>query len=136
YGGVELEVLGPVRRYESLNEQSLVIMVRAAAGDVLLTGDIETLAQNDLGPIGANILKVPHHGGATSSLAWLQAADPELAVISVGENDYGHPSPKVVEALVEIGASVVRTDQAGDVVVPLGEEAVSLAPVAAIDRSP
>jgi len=43
-----------------------------------------------------------------------------VAVISVGPNDFGHPVGWVVSTLEESGATVVRTDAKGDVVVPLG----------------
>ena len=119
YGGVEIEVLGPLRRYAGINDQSVVLRVDAGATSVLMTGDIEMIAQANLGPITTDVLKVPHHGGATSSLSWLAATKPMVAVISVGPNDYGHPAPEVMEVLGSVGAIVLRTDQAGDVVVPL-----------------
>jgi competence protein ComEC len=118
-GDVVLRVLGPVRRYEGANDQSVVMMVEAGSTSVLMTGDIELAAQADLGTLAADVLKVPHHGGATSSLSWIEAVNPIVAIVSVGENDYGHPSAEVIETLVSLGTSVIRTDQAGDVIVPL-----------------
>jgi len=63
---------------------------------------------------------VPHQGAATSDPEWLRNVDADLAVISVGPNDFGHPSAWVITTLEESGATVVRTDVDGDVVVPLG----------------
>ncbi len=117
-GELTLEILGPLRRYASPNDQSIVIEVRGVARSMLLAGDIETFAQADL-PARADVLKVPHQGAATSDPAWLQRVGAELAVISVGPNQFGHPEPWVTEVLEEAGAEVVRTDEAGDVVVPL-----------------
>lgn len=131
-----IEVLGPLRRYEGPNNQSVVLLVQAGGASVLMTGDIEVAAQQDLGPIGADVLKVPHQGGATSDLSWLQSVDPDLAVISVGVNDYGHPNEEVVATLEEAGALVVRTDQTGDVVVPLVGDPFSRIPVAVSGQSP
>ena len=131
YGDVSIEVLGPLRRYAGANDQSVVLMVSAGPTTVLMTGDIEESAQADLGRITADVLKVPHHGGATSSLSWLAAVEPRLAVVSVGENDYGHPAPEVLEILNSIGAVVVRTDQAGDVAVPLTGDPLRRVPVVA-----
>jgi competence protein ComEC len=136
YGDVTIEVLGPLRRYDGANDQSIVLMVDAGATNVLMTGDIEEAAQTDLGAIGADVLKVPHHGGATSSLWWLAAVEPRLAVVSVGDNDYGHPSPDIVEALTSLGALVVRTDQAGDVVIPLTGDPLRRVPAVAIGPVP
>ena len=65
----------------------------------------------------AELLKVPHHGAATSLPAFFEAVDPELAVVSVGPNDYGHPVPATLEELRATGARVLRTDLAGDITV-------------------
>jgi competence protein ComEC len=67
----------------------------------------------------ADVLKVGHHGSSTSSSdAFLDAVHPELAVISVGAaNMYGHPSNDVVHAFARVGAEVLRTDEAGTVIV-------------------
>ncbi len=62
---------------------------------------------------------VPHHGSATSDLDWLVGTAGQLAVISVGENTYGHPSPAVLEALRVAGVQVHLTRDVGDIVVPL-----------------
>jgi competence protein ComEC len=87
---------------------------------MLLPGDIESYAQEDLGDLGADVLKVPHHGGGTSEQAWLERVGADLAVISVGPNDFGHPVQWVLDTLEGTGAEVVRTDEVGDVAVPLG----------------
>jgi competence protein ComEC len=118
-GGVELTVLGPLRRYASPNDESIVLMVDGPSKSMLLTGDIETIAQGELGGLHADVLKVPHQGAATSDPEWLTEVGAELAVISVGRNDFGHPVDWVIETLVEAGAIVKRTDQDGDVVVSL-----------------
>lgn len=132
--GIHLQVAGPLRRYDGINDQSIVLWVDAGSTRVLLTGDVERTAQADLGPLPADVLKVPHHGGATSDLKWLQATRPRLAVVSVGDNDYGHPSPEVLAALDE--TLIARTDVVGDVVVPLWGDPFSRLPVASAGRSP
>ncbi|HSQ36698.1 MAG TPA: MBL fold metallo-hydrolase, partial [Acidimicrobiia bacterium] len=63
----------------------------------------------------------PHQGASTSDLEWLASCAPQVAVISVGPNDFGHPAPEVVAALRAAGAVVRRTDLEGDVVYALGE---------------
>lgn len=63
-----------------------------------------------------DVLKVAHQGSLTSSsFEFLQATTPEAAIIPVGENDYGHPDPIIVERLHSIGAQVLRTDLNGDI---------------------
>src|SRR6185503_1158701 len=99
-GPLRLEVLGPRRSYRDTrsdpNNSSVVL--RATIGDerILLPGDAELAAQDDLLAAGtdlrADILKVPHHGSAYSDAAFLGAVHARVALISVGlHNDYGHP---------------------------------------------
>jgi competence protein ComEC len=119
-GAFHVDVLGPVRRYASPNDGSLVLRVSAAGAVVLLPGDVEAIAQADLGPLPADVLKVPHQGSMTSDLEWLAASAAGVAVISVGPNDFGHPAPEVLAVLEGAGAEVHRTDLEGDVVIRLG----------------
>ena len=70
-GSIDLEVLGPVRRYASLNDQSLVIVASLGGARVLLSGDIERIAQREITAPRVDVLKVPHQGAATSDPAWL-----------------------------------------------------------------
>ena len=118
-GSFHIEVLAPLRRYASPNDGSLVLMVRAAGRTVLLSGDIEVIAQRELGPLRADVMKVPHQGAATTDLAWLSASAPLVALISVGPNDFGHPSAEVIRILTEAGADVRRTDLEGDIAIRL-----------------
>lgn len=119
-GQARVTVLGPLRRYASPNDQSIVLMIEGPGRTAVLTGDVELVAQSELDGIRADVLKVPHQGGATSDPEWLASVGAELSVISVGPNDFGHPALSVIEVLENAGSTVVRTDLAGDVVVPLG----------------
>jgi competence protein ComEC len=106
------------------NEASAVALVRYGRVRFLMTGDAEAgeeewmLARDPTG-LEADVLKVAHHGSATSTTpAFLNAVNPKIALISVGAtNTYGHPSPAVVRSLVSRGAQVLRTDHVGTVVV-------------------
>jgi competence protein ComEC len=118
-GSLTLQVEGPLRRYASPNDQSIVITVVGPARSMLLSGDIETHAQADLDRLRADVLKVPHQGAATSDPSWLESVGATEAIVSVGVNDFGHPAPWVID-LLERSALVHRTDQAGDVMVALG----------------
>jgi competence protein ComEC len=117
-----IDVLGPLRRYDSPNDQSIVLLVTFGDTRVLLSGDVETIAQRELQVPGVGILKVPHQGAATSDDGWLRDHAGHLAVISVGNNSFGHPSDRVIEILAESGAEVIRTDQEGDVVLDLAHD--------------
>ena len=116
-GELEVEVMGPQRRYKHVNDQSIVLMVTLAGTNFLMAADVQAVAQAELGEIRPDVLKVPHQGAATSDRRWLRANAGRLAVISVGPNDYGHPAPWVERTLADAGARVVRTDRHGDVVV-------------------
>jgi competence protein ComEC len=132
--GIRLQVLGPRRRYAGINDQSVVLLADAGYTRVLLTGDIEEVAQGDLGYVEAEVLKVPHHGAATTDLGWLSRQQPAIAVISVGDNDYGHPSPEVIAALAS--SVVLRTDEVGDIVLSLTGDPLAGRSLAGSGRSP
>jgi len=105
-----------------VNDASLVLAVDVAGLRLLLTGDIEPPAQAALmrsgADLGADVLKVPHHGSARQDADFLAAVDPALAVICVGaDNSYGHPAAALVDTLHDGGADVARTDLDGDVAV-------------------
>ncbi|MEV6062492.1 ComEC/Rec2 family competence protein [Nocardia asteroides] len=127
FGAVELTVLAPegdqgsALDADEANDRSVVLRARTAVGTVLLTGDIEAAAQARVlrgGEVGADILKVPHHGSRTTTPEFLGAVRPRLALISSGaDNTFGHPHPSITTALAALGTTVVRTDRDGDVVV-------------------
>ena len=108
--------------YADKNENSVVLRVTYGSVDFLLTGDAETGAENRMlasgHPLEAEILKVAHHGSSSSSsLAFLNAVSPEVAVISVGPNQYGHPTEQTLSRLQAAGATIYRTDQHGTIVI-------------------
>ena len=88
---------------------------------LLRPGDAEAGAEGRMlsggEELGAEILKVAHHGSASSSgPEFLAAVKPREAVVSVGPNSYGHPSPTTL-ARLDAGARIWRTDEVGNVVV-------------------
>ena len=69
------------------------------------------------------VLVVGHHGSKYSSCReFLAATRPEIAVISVGRNSYGHPASETLERLEEAGALVRRTDREGTITIHGGDE--------------
>jgi len=65
---------------------------------------------------GVDVLKVSHHGSKeATSEELLKATKPEVAIISVGKNNFGHPTKEVLERLKNAGIKVERTDQLGDI---------------------
>lgn len=146
--GLRLEVLGPVHPPSSVdgddgtavNDGSLVLRAGTPAGTVLLTGDVELAAQDDLLDAGsdlrADVLKLPHHGSRKIVPRLLDTVRPRAALISVGNgNTYRHPNPELVDRLERSGVAVARTDRSGDVAVT-GDDPGGLTLVARGDPRP
>lgn len=98
------------------NERSLVQKLVFGELEILLTGDagqpVERSLLQSKQSISADILKIGHHGSDSSTgLQFLEAVNPMLAVIQVGENRYGHPHPDIIERLA--GRVILRNDLHG-----------------------
>ncbi len=130
WGDVVIEILAPLKTYDSLNNDSIVLKVIHGENSFLFTGDIEAEAEGDLlsSDLRADVLKVAHHGSATSTSAeFLAAVSPSYGVISVGEgNDYGHPSEDTLERLAAADVEIYRTDLSGAVVFTSDGAALSI----------
>jgi competence protein ComEC len=139
HGGARFEFLapgssGPTRAplERSTNDGSLVVRVSLAAGGprLLLTGDIERLAEQDLArgaaSVSADVLKVPHHGSRTSSTeALLARVAPRLAVVSCGRgNRFGFPHAEVAERYRHAGIPLLGTHTDGAVRIDVLPDAV------------
>ncbi len=120
--------LGPdsawVSGLHDANEASAIVRVRVGDVRMLLVGDAERgeeawLLAHDRPSLRADVLKVGHHGSATSTTPeFLAAVSPRVALVSVGTgNSYGHPSAGVMRRLAAAGAQVLRTDRLSTVVV-------------------
>jgi competence protein ComEC len=106
------------------NTASVVLRVTGRHGRMLLTGDSDVLAQQQLlerpQQLRADVLKVPHHGGATNAPGFLDAVRAAVAVVSAGrDNTYGHPNPDTLADLAPV--PVWRTDRHGAITVSLTE---------------
>jgi competence protein ComEC len=129
-GDARLRVLWPTRilRGEGSdpNNASVAMVADVGGVSVLLGGDLETAAQEQVLASGAvpgvDVVKVPHHGSAKQAPGWVLAARPRIALIGVGVgNDYGHPNAGTVNAYRALGAVVGRTDLDGDLAVVLDD---------------
>ena len=103
------------------NLWSIVLRVDYGEVSVMMTGDAEDInefAMIDAGlPLGADVLKVGHHGSNTSSSGtFIDAVSPDCAVVSCGaENQYGHPHEETLASLEAYGIEVYRTDLNGSI---------------------
>ncbi len=121
--GVALWVIGPdpggYIGPDPENENSLVLKLVYGDFSALLTGDAGLASEADWlaqgAPLASTVLKAGHHGSKTSTGgAFVQAVDPQIAVIQVGgDNRYGHPHAEALENLG--GRRVLRTDRHGRV---------------------
>ena len=113
------------------NQNSLVIAVDLGGTRMLLVGDAESGKRDDPSAragdveqflldhhaerVRADILQVGHHGSKTSSRrAFLAAVKPSVALVSSGPKKYGKvtlPDREVLDALAELGAAILRTDE-------------------------
>jgi len=123
FGGASFEILAPPAdanlNTQRDNDDSMVMKIAFGSASALLEGDAERKTERAIAPaLGpVSLLKVAHHGSATSSIpALLSQIQPQFAVISVGKfNRYGHPSNAVLERLSQEGACAFRTDWNGAV---------------------
>jgi competence protein ComEC len=128
-GGTTIEPLAPFARdiktapvdFYEMNDESLVFRLKAGEFSVLLTGDIGSdieerlVAHPEL--LRCTILKVPHHGSRhSSSMAFLRAASPRIAVLSAGYGNSFHlPAQETIDKLHNLGIRLYRTDLDGTV---------------------
>ncbi len=104
-----------------MNDESLVLRLRRGNFALLLTGDIcsdieaHLIGRPEL--LRCTVLKVAHHGSRhSSSMAFLRAAAPQIAVVSVGYGNYFHlPASETLERVATVGARLYRTDLDGTV---------------------
>jgi competence protein ComEC len=114
------------------NEDSLVIMFTVSGTGVLFMGDSgfpteeELMSDIEIRSFlfdNTDIMKVGHHGSKYStSEEFLSRIDPEAAIISVGNNFYGHPTVETISRLNDSEADVFRTDINGAVILEIYED--------------
>jgi competence protein ComEC len=130
-------IIAPNSDYDDPNEMSIVVKSTYGETSVMLTGDAEKKSEADslkkwsADTFKCNILKVGHHGSSSSTTeAFLNAVDPDIAVISCGSgNKYGHPHDEVIERLLAKGVEIYQTDEDGDIVFKTdGKEFVLIQP--------
>ena len=120
--GVAFTVLHPHPGWhgwgEDVNEDSLVLLIEYGSFQALLAGDAGFPAEAEMRSRApaVDLLKVGHHGsrGSTGD-EWLDSLRPRAAVISVGQNTYGHPSPVTLRRLRRRRVDVWQTNREGTI---------------------
>ena len=118
--GCSFEILNPEpdKISKDRNENSIVFLLTYKKNKFLFTGDLskegEARIVNDYNLAKIDILKAGHHGSKTSSgEILLDTVKPELAVICVGRNNFGHPAEEVINRFNKKSIKYLRTDQQG-----------------------
>jgi competence protein ComEC len=125
FGRISINFLHPFYNFENkmikdLNDSTIVAQIVYKRNSFLFTGDIdqeieENLVDTDFN-LKSDVLKIAHHGSRySSSFIFLRAVNPQYAVIPVGRNSYGHPTPQTLENLARQKIQTFRTDQDGDI---------------------
>lgn len=133
-GALQNTVIAPNEDYGDPNEMSIVFKAVYGNTSVMMTGDAEVESEGDIvkiwnaADLKCDILKVGHHGSTTSTTqAFLEAVDPDIAIISCGEgNTYGHPHDETLDKLAAMGITVYRTDTDGTIVFKTDGEAFTI----------
>ncbi len=105
-----------------INNNSLVLKLVYKDFSMLFTGDIEEEAESYIASkykdkLGADILKIAHHGSKTSSTeTFIEFVKPKIALTGVGENNnFGHPNEEVIKRFETLNTKVYRTDINGEI---------------------
>ena len=113
------------------NEASTALQLKFLEFSMLFTGDLGLDGEKELLDGGmlqtADIWKVSHHGSKYSGGAeFLRNIHPQLSLISVGKNSYGHPARELLERLQEAGSLVKTTLDCGALQIESDGHTVSL----------
>jgi competence protein ComEC len=119
-------VLAPTAKATEAKDSNDASVIMAFTGE-----DYGVLALGDLGAVGQTrlmrnaggalselahlplLLKVAHHGSSDQSIELFELLSADVAIFSVGQNPYGHPTKKALDQATLSGAIVVRTDELG-----------------------
>ena len=121
---VKLDIFYPPEKlnYDDLNNNSIVAKLTYNSFSILFTGDIEKSEEDLLDKyknkeLESEVLKTAHHGSKTSSTKeFLEAVNPKIALIGVGENNiFGHPNKGVLQRLEDVNCKIYRTDKMGEI---------------------
>ncbi len=113
--GATVEIFSPdgTAVPKDVNDMSMLALLTCEGQRVLFTGDLSEGGEPDFIP-DADVLKVAHHGSSKGTSArFLEACTPDIAVISVGENNFGHPAEETLDKLEAAGADILTTRDCG-----------------------
>jgi len=122
-GSATVTILAPAKKYNGINNNSIVLKITYGETSFLFSGDTERECELDMVESGidlsATVLKVSHHGGEASTIyPFLREVMPQIAIISCGTNNqYRHPHDNTMSRLRDADVKVYRTDLQGDIII-------------------
>lgn len=128
FGEAEIDILAPreplfIGTDSDLNNNSIAMRIRFGSTCLLMSGEVQEDGQEALlerpDELRCPVMTVPHHGSKRMLPGFFSAGGARIAVISVGRNDFGHPSGETLAALAQARIRVLRTDLSGDVSIGL-----------------
>jgi competence protein ComEC len=123
FGSLKVDVLNPLNINGHMHEGAIVLKISYGDIKFMMTGDAEKPTELEMiartNNLNSKILKLGHHGSKTStSLEFLNAVNPEVAIYSAGlGNRYGHPSPEVINRVIAKGITLYGTDVNGTIMI-------------------
>ena len=117
-GSAKVEVLAPENGKSYSDNTSIVLKLIYGNCSFLFPGDSEKedeqMMINNGRNLNCDVLYVAHHGSASSTTQpFLDNVAPKYAIISVGDNSFGHPAEEVLERLIASSVDIYRTDRNG-----------------------
>ena len=141
WNGVRFEILHPPEPWPfDGNNRSCVLRVSNSSHSVLVTGDIESMAEfrlrKAIPDLVSDVMVVPHHGSRTSSSeAFIRAVAPRYALVSTGfRNRFGFPRPDITERYENLGVPVLNTAEEGGIRIRFSEDRRGGIPVGYLDE--
>lgn len=135
WDGVSFQFLAITKKFRDKNNSSCILQIKNSEGSVLLTGDIEKLAEDYLvatygKQLQSDILLIPHHGSKTSSSSvFIRQVAPQYAVISSGfDNRYHFPHQQTINTLQKQKIAIFNTSECGMVSVTLSKKDKAIVP--------
>lgn len=133
WDGVVFEILHPAYDSNRSNDNSCVLRISTGSHHILLAGDIEKRSEQRLlkehaDKLPASLLVVPHHGSSGSSgMDFVAAVLPDYAVFTSGyRNRFGHPKAQILQRYLDSGATLLRSDQDGAILVSMNAQTITV----------
>ncbi|MBD7949870.1 ComEC/Rec2 family competence protein [Oerskovia sp. Sa4CUA1] len=117
------------------NDASIALLVTTPQLTLVALGDLEDGGQEALdrtlrsraGGAEVDVVKVAHHGSRVQSIGLAATLSPTVAIVSSGENTYGHPTDTALDLYESVGAAVLRTDRCGTFALVVRDRALAVA---------